>query len=132
MQMCIIKLQYLFPIFQLSIPPEPRSALSDWVSGTGLVATAGEQHRPRTSPRAQVYPLRSTQRPLQVRFQPFCLPGRNGALLWSPLPPPIPPSSVQSTLTITLFLPLRELWDGPRAGTEDAVEFTGVDEVQPS
>ena len=23
----------------------------------------------------------------------------------------------------------RELWDGPRAGTEDAVEFTGVDEV---
>lgn len=23
----------------------------------------------------------------------------------------------------------REMWDGPRAGTEDAVEFTGVDEV---
>lgn len=25
--------------------------------------------------------------------------------------------------------PFRELWDGPRAGTEDAVDFTGVDEV---
>lgn len=24
---------------------------------------------------------------------------------------------------------LRELWDGPRAGTEDSVLFTGVDEV---
>lgn len=23
----------------------------------------------------------------------------------------------------------RELWDGPRAGTDDAVQFTGVDEV---
>ncbi len=23
----------------------------------------------------------------------------------------------------------RELWDGPRAGTDGAVEFTGVDEV---
>ena len=23
----------------------------------------------------------------------------------------------------------RELWDGPRAGPDDAVEFTGVDEV---
>lgn len=24
----------------------------------------------------------------------------------------------------------RELWDGPRAGADDAVEFTGVDEVR--
>ena len=23
----------------------------------------------------------------------------------------------------------RELWDGPRAGTDDTVQFTGVDEV---
>ena len=25
----------------------------------------------------------------------------------------------------------RELWDGPRAGTEGALEFLGVDEVSP-
>jgi len=25
--------------------------------------------------------------------------------------------------------PRKELWDGPRAGEQDAVEFTGVDEV---
>ena len=41
----------------------------------------------------------------------------------------IPTGRTQPQREVIMMVHCRELWDGPRAGTEDAIDFTGVDEV---